>query len=267
MGTVDDVGQKTSKSPIEDVNQPNSNESEQSLSEIPPIEKALNKKASLEKLGPSFMEDVEKTDHEIHVPQRYTEEQYNGVIRKLDWNIMPMILVLYSLSVLDRSNLGNARLAGLEDDVNLGGKRYDWLGTIFYIAYILSQWTQIGWKAFRPHIWIACAVFLWGVISTLQATATGWGALMVCRVGLGIAEAMYGPGVSRIISYLCDNQYSDSSGAFVFELLLPSRAYWASNRHFFVWLCIGKCLWRSSCVWHFPSKKQCRRAMANSLCR
>ena len=35
-----------------------------------------------------------------------TKEEEAAVIRSLDWHIMPLIFVLYSLSVLDRSNLG-----------------------------------------------------------------------------------------------------------------------------------------------------------------
>lgn len=61
-------------------------------------------------------------------------EEEKRVIRSLDWHIMPVIFLLYSLSVLDRSNLGNARIAGMEDDINLTGNRYDWLATVFYIA-------------------------------------------------------------------------------------------------------------------------------------
>lgn len=52
---------------------------------------------------------------------------------KLDWNIVPLVTVLYMLSVLDRSNVGNARIAGMSTDLNLYGDRYDWLLTIFYI--------------------------------------------------------------------------------------------------------------------------------------
>ena len=63
-----------------------------------------------------------------------TKEEENAVIRSLDWHIMPLIFVLYSLSVLDRSNLGNARIAGMSQDINIGGNRYSWLGTAFYIA-------------------------------------------------------------------------------------------------------------------------------------
>ena len=68
----------------------------------------------------------------VHV--NFTKAEEDAVIRKLDWHLMPLIFVLYSLSVLDRSNLGNARIAGLEDDIDIGGNRYSWLGTIFYIA-------------------------------------------------------------------------------------------------------------------------------------
>lgn len=64
----------------------------------------------------------------------FSEKEKNAVIRKLDWRLMPLIFILYSLSVLDRSNLGNARLAGLVDDIDLSGRRYDWLATVFYIA-------------------------------------------------------------------------------------------------------------------------------------
>lgn len=67
-------------------------------------------------------------------PPRYSKEAEAAVIRRLDWYLMPFIFILYSLSVLDRSNLGNARIAGLEEDLALTGKEYDWLATVFYIA-------------------------------------------------------------------------------------------------------------------------------------
>src|ERR1700754_66530 len=62
-------------------------------------------------------------DHKIEEgtlpPSRFTKEEEEAVIRKLDWHLMPLIFVLYSLSVLDRSNLGNARISGMEDDIDL----------------------------------------------------------------------------------------------------------------------------------------------------
>ena len=43
-----------------------------------------------------------------------TPAEEAAVIRKLDFRLIPLVFLLYMLSVLDRSNLGNARLAGLE---------------------------------------------------------------------------------------------------------------------------------------------------------
>ena len=42
-------------------------------------------------------------------------------------------------SVLDRSNLGNARLQGLAKDVLGGdptGKKFDWVNSIFFFSYV-----------------------------------------------------------------------------------------------------------------------------------
>lgn len=53
-----------------------------------------------EKHDVTQLEDVdsEKPEDELW----YTKEEADKVIRKLDWHLMPLIFVLYSLSVLDR---------------------------------------------------------------------------------------------------------------------------------------------------------------------
>lgn len=54
-----------------------------------------------------------------------TPEEEAAVIRKLDWRLLPFVFLLYMLAVLDRSNLGNAKLAGLEDAIDLKGWNYN----------------------------------------------------------------------------------------------------------------------------------------------
>jgi len=94
--------------------------------------------------------DVEEAAADFVPP---TPDEERRLIRKLDRRLLPLVLILYTLAILDRSNLGNAKLAGMEDDIDLSGNRYNWLGTVFYIGYILSQWTCMGWKHFKPHKW------------------------------------------------------------------------------------------------------------------
>lgn len=39
-------------------------------------------------------------------------------------HLLPMLAVLYLLSFMDRGNIGNARLAGLEADLDMTGNDY-----------------------------------------------------------------------------------------------------------------------------------------------
>ncbi|KAI1495781.1 major facilitator superfamily domain-containing protein [Biscogniauxia marginata] len=136
-------------------------------------------------------------DVRIAVP---TPEEEAAVIKKLDWRLMPMIFIIYSLSVLDRSNLGNAHVAGLDEGIGLSGDQYSMLGTVFYITYILFQGSAAGWKHFRAHNWVASVVISWCTISSLQAVVNNYAGLIALRLLLGATEAMYA-GVPVYLSF------------------------------------------------------------------
>lgn len=65
------------------------------------------------------------------------------------------------LASLDRSNIGNAKIAGMEDDLYLSSDDYSWLLTIFYISYTVFEFLGIMWKLVPPHRWAAVTVFGW----------------------------------------------------------------------------------------------------------
>jgi hypothetical protein len=44
--------------------------------------------------------------------------------RKVDWHVIPQLLLIYMLSYIDRANVGNARLFGAEADMGLSAN--DW---------------------------------------------------------------------------------------------------------------------------------------------
>ncbi|KAK7935950.1 pantothenate transporter liz1 [Apiospora marii] len=123
------------------------------------------------------------------------------VVRKLDHRIVPLVSFLFLLSFLDRSNIGNARIAGMEEDLGLRGDQYEWLLTIFYIPYILFEFLIIMWKVLPPHAWACFIVFAWGVVATCQAAVTSWGGLMALRFLLGASEAGFGPGIPYLLSF------------------------------------------------------------------
>ncbi|KAG9089759.1 hypothetical protein FS749_001073 [Ceratobasidium sp. UAMH 11750] len=119
------------------------------------------------------------------------------LVRKLDMTIMPLTCALYLLAYLDRSNLGNARLQGLPEDVLGGdptGARFDWVSSMFYLSYIIMQLPAVVTsKLFRPRIWIGIATIGWGLASTLQAVAFNFQGLLAARFFIGVFEAGFGP--------------------------------------------------------------------------
>ena len=121
----------------------------------------------------------------------YTPDEERRVRRKLDTRLVLFVALLYLLSFLDRSNIGNAKIAGLTDDLRLSDDQYEWLLTTFYITYILFEWMTLCFKIFPPHIYIACCVCCWGILASLQSLATSWPYLLVLRAFLGIGEAAF----------------------------------------------------------------------------
>jgi hypothetical protein len=55
-------------------------------------------------------------------------------MRKVDLWLIPWLCFIYLLSFLDRTNVGNARLAGLEADLNMAGHDYNTTLTIFFVS-------------------------------------------------------------------------------------------------------------------------------------
>ncbi|EFE36463.1 uncharacterized protein ARB_03984 [Trichophyton benhamiae CBS 112371] len=48
------------------------------------------------------------------------------VIRKMDMRLIPALALLYLLSFLDRGNIGNAKIEGLDVDLGLKGGQFNW---------------------------------------------------------------------------------------------------------------------------------------------
>ncbi|TVY24197.1 MFS transporter [Lachnellula hyalina] len=141
------------------------------------------------------------------------------VVRKLDKRLVSLAFVLCTynlnsklrnclltktpdlLAYLDRSNIGNAKIAGLDTDLHLTSPQYQWLLTIFYISYILFEWFALMWKLIPPHIWATFCVLGWGLTATLQSATTSFSGLMAARFFLGFFEAGYGPGIPYLLSF------------------------------------------------------------------
>ncbi|CAN9437135.1 unnamed protein product [Alternaria alternata] len=98
--------------------------------------------------GEKKIESIKDNGDIEAVPAAQVADEIDPVVekrvrRKLDTHIVPLLSALYLLAFLDRSNIGNARIAGMEDDLGLSSPQYQWLLTIFYISYIVFGFLAI----------------------------------------------------------------------------------------------------------------------------
>ncbi|EGZ73553.1 MFS general substrate transporter [Neurospora tetrasperma FGSC 2509] len=113
---------------------------------------------------------------------RYTPEEEREVVKKFDRKLVLFVALLYMLSFLDRSNIGNARIAGMEEDLQSTPPKdgwYEWALTAFYIAYICFEWMSLLWRLIPAHIYVSiisttlCSFFLRTILGIGEAAFTG----------------------------------------------------------------------------------------------
>lgn len=131
----------------------------------------------------------------------WSDSEEATVRRKLDLRIVTTSFFLYLAGLLDRSNLGNAKTAGMERSLGMSDSQFQWLLTIFYIAYIVFQFQVFMYKLLPPRIWMTFCILVWGICGICQAATQNWAGMMTARFFLGVSEAGYGTGWALYLSF------------------------------------------------------------------
>ncbi|KAH7121512.1 putative MFS transporter [Dactylonectria macrodidyma] len=136
---------------------------------------------------------------------------------KIDLYIVPTVSLLYLFCFIDRANIGNARIAGMEKDLNFTGYDYNQIISVFYISYILFEIPcTVLCKYIGPGWFIPITSLLFGVASIGTAFVNSTPAACGVRFLLGIFEAGMLPG----IAYYLSRWYRQSELAFRLSLYI-----------------------------------------------
>lgn len=112
-----------------------------------------------------------------------------------------MLVVIYLLNFIDRSNLAQARLGSLEEDLHMHGTNFNTATSILFVGYLLMQLpSNLLLTRVRPSVYLSLAMCIWGIISTAQAATHSYAGLVVARFFLGFAEAPFFPGAVFLMS-------------------------------------------------------------------
>lgn len=145
----------------------------------------------------------------------FDAKERRRILRKIDYRLVPLLGVIYLIAFIDRGNskfhfsssthltitVGNAKIAGMEEDLNLIGMRYNAALTIFFPPYALLEVpSNIVLKILRPSIWIATLMFCWGLVMTLMGIVHTYEGLLITRFFLGVTESGFFPAATYLLT-------------------------------------------------------------------
>ncbi|KAI5859577.1 MFS general substrate transporter [Durotheca rogersii] len=141
-------------------------------------------------------------DPDAHLSQEEKDKIDRKLVWKLDWILIPWLCILYLLAFLDRTNIGNAKVAHLTDDLQLSlPHEYNATLTIFFVSYsVFEPLTNVLLKRLRPSIFIPIIMILWGASMTGMGFVHNYSGLLAARWFLGLTEAGLFPGVNYYLS-------------------------------------------------------------------
>lgn len=130
------------------------------------------------------------------------------ILRRLDFKILPILWLLYLICFVDRSNIGNAKIQGMDTELNLKGQRYNIAVFVFNIGYLVAGIPlSIVFKKTGPKS-LCVMMFCWGLTVIGCGLARSWEGLVACRLLEGMAESAYVPGAAYLIgSYYKRNEF------------------------------------------------------------
>ncbi|CAK7231689.1 hypothetical protein SBRCBS47491_008016 [Sporothrix bragantina] len=133
-----------------------------------------------------------------YVPDTDEEKR---LVRKIDLYLLPSIWLMYLLSYMDRTNIGNAKIAGMATDLDLDSNRYSIALIVFFVSYVVFEipLNMILAKS-RPSIMLPTIMFLWGCLTIGMAWVPNYQGLVGFRFAIGIFEAGFAPGVLMLLS-------------------------------------------------------------------
>ncbi|KAK1978840.1 major facilitator superfamily transporter [Colletotrichum cereale] len=124
-----------------------------------------------------------------------------AVVSRLDWRFLPMVCAMLMMNYLDRINVSNARLAGMQEDLHMTYTMWSAGISMFYVGYIISQIpANVIIAKGKPRILLPCCMLGWSAVTIcMPAVTAGWG-FMLCRFLVGVTEGPFVPAVSLMTS-------------------------------------------------------------------
>ncbi|KIP09226.1 hypothetical protein PHLGIDRAFT_29194 [Phlebiopsis gigantea 11061_1 CR5-6] len=96
-------------------------------------------------------------------PQTKEEKR---LLLKIDWFILSYCCLMYFTNYLDRSNLSNAYVSGMKEDLHMFGNEFNKINTLFTCGYIVGMIpNNLMLQVVPPRLWLPAMQIVWAVLT------------------------------------------------------------------------------------------------------
>lgn len=127
--------------------------------------------------------------------------ELDAICRKISYRILPLIVLMFALAMLDRTNISFVK-SHIEVDLGIGESAYALGAGIFFIAYALFEVpSNLVLQKIGAKIWLSRIMITWGLVTMAMIFVQGEKSFYLLRFLLGMSEAGFSPGIILYLSY------------------------------------------------------------------
>jgi len=112
------------------------------------------------------------------------------LLLKIDWFILSYCCLMYFTNYLDRSNVSNAYVSGMKEELNMQGNDFNKINTIFTCGYIVGMIpNNLALQIVSPRIWFPSMQIVWGILTICTSAVRNVQQIYAIRFLQGLAES------------------------------------------------------------------------------
>ncbi|KAK4936882.1 hypothetical protein LTR10_022339 [Elasticomyces elasticus] len=148
------------------------------------------------------------------------------LLAKLDLFFVPIIMLVYLSCFLDRSNIGNVKVAGMPEDIGASNQQFSTAVSIFYATYVTFETPfAISLKKLTPRVLLTTLSVVWSLTTIFSGFIHSVGGLYASRLVLGACEAGLFPSLTLYITMIWRREEQAKRVAYLFSCTALSGAF------------------------------------------
>ncbi|GAW22998.1 hypothetical protein ANO14919_125450 [Xylariales sp. No.14919] len=139
-----------------------------------------------------------------------------ALVRKIDFFILTFCCLSYFTNYLDRSNINNAYVSGMKEELHFEGNELNQIQAAFTAGYVVGQLpANLSLHYVRPRVFFPACMVVWAGLTMVTASAHDAAGIAAIRFFQGVAEATTFVGTHYILgSWYTERELGKRSGVF-----------------------------------------------------